>query len=55
MPGCCAKAIVNGVQREPGQSIAVVIPKRLKVSAITEAQTVFVLRKSIINLVISYL
>jgi hypothetical protein len=42
-----AKAIVNGADREPGQITAVVNPSRCNVSANTEAQTVFVLRKSI--------
>jgi hypothetical protein len=42
-----ANAIAKGVEREPGQITAVVNPKRYKVSTKIEAQTVFVLRKSI--------
>ena len=43
---CWAKAMVRGVERDPGQMTAVVNPRRFKVSARMEAQTVLVLRKS---------
>jgi hypothetical protein len=49
MAECCTKATVKGVEREPGQIIAVVKPKRYNVSTSTEAQTVLMLRKSIIE------
>jgi hypothetical protein len=43
---CWAKAIARGVERDPGQIIAMVNPKHFRVSARMEAQTVLVLRKS---------
>ncbi|MCC3422152.1 MAG: hypothetical protein JGK28_30810, partial [Microcoleus sp. PH2017_07_MST_O_A] len=45
-----AKAMVSGADREPGQITAVVNPSRCNVSAIMEAQRVFVFRKSSILL-----
>ena len=52
MWGWLAKAMVKGVEREPGQTTAVVNPQRYKVSTSIDAQRVLTLRKSSLELVV---
>jgi hypothetical protein len=45
--GCLAKAIVKGVDRDPGETTPIFNPKRANVSTKIEPQSVLRLRKSI--------